>query len=139
MKSIHRAIASLALIAGLLSAPAAALADTANIAGVWRNPKDSVRLEIKDCGPSTCGYVVYASPGAQADARKGGNKNMVGMQLLRDFVQQKDGNWRGKVYVPSLNMTFAGTAEFINAGALRARGCVIGNLLCKSQVWTRIS
>lgn len=119
--------------------PASALADAPPIQGVWRNPKNTVHLEIKPCGPSTCGYVVWASPQAEADARKGGAQKMLGMQLLKDFVQQKDGNWRGKVFVPSLNMTFSGTAEFVDASALRARGCVIGNFLCKSQVWRRVA
>jgi uncharacterized protein (DUF2147 family) len=106
--------------------------------GVWRNPKDSVHVEIRPCGTGACGVVVWANAKAQADARKGGTANLIGLQIFRDLVRDKAGVWRGKVFVPDLNMTFTGSAESIDAGALRARGCLIGNIACKSQIWRRV-
>jgi uncharacterized protein (DUF2147 family) len=132
----------LALAAALAMSPALATAQTdisaVGVFGVWRNPHDSVHLEIKTCGASTCGYVVWANAHAQEDARKGGTPNLVGAQLLRDFTPQKNGAWRGKVFVPDLNMTFSGTAEVLDANRLKAKGCVLINVLCKSQIWTRV-
>jgi len=106
--------------------------------GVWRNPKDTVHVAIRACGGGECGHVVWASEDAIADARKGGTANLIGLQLFRDFVRQDDGAWRGKVFVPDLNITLTGTAEPIDANTLRARGCVLAHILCKSQIWTRI-
>lgn len=125
---------------GLASSPAVAASapDNATTYGVWRNPKNSVHLEIKDCGATACGVVVWASAHAKADARKGGSANLVGLQLLRDFAPDKNGAWRGRVFVPDLNMTFAGTAEVLDAKTLKAKGCVLGGILCKSQIWTRV-
>ena len=133
MRKIISLFAVLAALFGMASTSAQA-ADM----GVWRNPHDSVRVEIKSCGTSTCGTVVYASAKAQADARKSGYSTLIGQQLLRDFEPVGNGNMRGRVFVPTLKVTLAGTAEFIDARTMRAKGCVLGNLLCKSQIWTRV-
>lgn len=137
----HLAIAALAAATGLFAAPPAAVAGTtsyASVEGVWRNPKNTVHVEIRPCGASSCGYVVWASPKAQADARKGGAQNLVGMLLLRNFHQVKDRVWRGKVFVPDLNMTLSGSAELMDPTTLKAKGCLIAAIACKSQKWTRI-
>ncbi|MBC7667462.1 MAG: DUF2147 domain-containing protein [Gemmatimonadaceae bacterium] len=133
MRNFIAFFAVLAAMFGIATAPAQA-ADM----GVWRNPHDSVRVEIRSCGASTCGYVVYASPKAQADARKSGYNTLIGQQLLRDFEPAGHGNMRGKVFVPTLKVTLNGTAEFLDAHTMKAKGCVLGNVLCKSQIWTRI-
>jgi uncharacterized protein (DUF2147 family) len=123
-----------AAVAALVAVSSAQAADL----GVWTGPKDNVRVAIKSCGASTCGTVVYASPKAEADARKSGLTTLVGQQLLRDFEPTGNGNMRGKVYVPTLKVTLNGTAEFVDARTMKAKGCVLGGLLCKSQVWHRI-
>jgi len=125
--------------AAALAAPTASQAQSAGaIYGVWRNPKNSVHVDVRPCGPSACGYVVWANADAQADARKGGTANLIGLQLFRNFNPQANGRWRGKVFVPDLNATFSGTAELVDQDRLRARGCLIANIACKSQVWVRV-
>ena len=133
MRKIISLFAVLAALFGMASTSAQA-ADM----GVWRNPHDSVRVEIKSCGSSTCGTVVYASPKAEADARKSGLTTLVGQQLLRDFEPTGHGSMRGKVFVPTLKVTLQGTAEFVDARTMKAKGCVLGGLICKAQVWHRI-
>lgn len=136
-------MASIVAAMSAMSAAGAALAADAgprpsDIFGVWRNPKGSVHIEIKPCGAGTCGYVVWANAEAQADVKKGSNQGLVGMQLLRDFSASGDNEWRGKVFVPDLNMTFSGQVRLLDRAALRAKGCLLPNFLCKSQVWTRV-
>jgi len=106
--------------------------------GVWRNPKDSVHIALKPCNGQICGYVIWASPKAEAAAQKGGTPKLVGAQLLRGFVVDDAGVGRGKVFVPDLNATFGGSAQLIDARTLRARGCLFANVICKTQIWTRI-
>lgn len=133
------AVLALAIAAagpGLATAQAPA---TDGIYGVWRNPKDSVHVEIKPCGPEVCGYVVWANDEARTDARKGSGGELLGRQLLRDFTPGDKGEWRGKVFAPDVNMTFSGRVLVLDAGKLRAKGCVLGNFLCKTQVWTRVA
>lgn len=131
-------VAALGMAAAVVPAYAADGGDIARSYGVWRNPRNSVHLEIKDCGASTCGVVVWASAKAEADARKSGTDTLIGKQLLRDFEAQRDGSLRGRVWVPTLKVTLVGTADIVDTRTMRAKGCVIGNLLCKSQMWTRI-
>ncbi|WP_309087961.1 DUF2147 domain-containing protein [Phenylobacterium sp.] len=121
-----------------LAAPVAQAQPGSSIYGVWRNPKNSVHVDVRPCGTSACGYVVWADAEAQADARKGGTANLIGLQLFRNFNPQPNGRWRGKVFVPDLNATFSGTAELLAEDRLRARGCLIANIACKSQVWVRV-
>lgn len=122
--------------AAMAQSPAAQGPD---IFGVWRNPKDSVHVEIKPCGGEVCGYVIWANDEARTDARKGSGGELVGRQLLSDFSRADKGEWRGKVFAPDVNMTFSGRVLVLDAGKLKARGCVLGNFLCKTQVWTRVA
>lgn len=131
MRKFTAVFAALAALFSLSSVQAADL-------GVWTGPKDNVRVAIRDCGSSTCGTVVYASPKAEADARKSGLRTLIGQQLLRDFEPDGKGNMHGRVFVPTLKVTLSGTAEFIDARTMRAKGCVLGGMICKSQVWKRI-
>ena len=125
--------------AGLASADTAAPAITRPSAlGVWKNPKNTVHMEIRPCGEAACGYVIWATPGADAASRRGSSKPIVGQQILRDFVWDKRGYFRGKVYAPDVNLTVSGAAEQIGADTLKARGCLLGKLVCKTQVWTRV-
>lgn len=138
MRLVKSAIVLLAA-ASALSVALPASADDTFTYGVWRNPKNSVHVEIKPCGGGrACGIVVWADDEAKADAKKGGTPNLVGLQLLRDFQLQKNGSWKGKVFVPDLNMNFNGTADFPDATTMKAKGCLIGGFLCKSQTWRRV-
>ncbi len=131
-------IVGLAAAAGLVATSASAGPHDAERFGVWRNPKDSVRIEIRPCGKNTCGYIISASAKTKANARKHGIDNVIGLQILRDFVPARNDTWRGKVFAPDVNMTFSGTAEFVSYDTLKAKGCVIGQFLCKSQTFTRV-
>lgn len=130
----------LAIVLGAATPVLAADATTrsSDLFGVWRNPKGSVHIEIKSCGSETCGYVVWANAEAQADVKKGSNQGLVGMQLLRDFSASGANEWKGKVFVPDLNMTFSGQVRLLDRSSLRAKGCLLPNFLCKAQVWTRV-
>lgn len=130
-------LGALVAAAGLAASTTASAQGDPSIHGVWRNPKNSVHVEIKPCAAGACGYVVWATDKAKADAREGGTANLVGLQLLRNFSQDKRGVWRGKVFVPDLNTTFTGVAELSSPTTLKAKGCFV--VLCKSQTWTRIS
>ena len=132
----------LVLAAAQSLSAAAARADVAGGAtlfGVWRNPKDTVHVEIRPCGQSACGYAVWASAGAQDAARKGSGKDLIGMQLFRNFEAAKQGEWRGEVYLPDHNLNIAGSARLTGPNTLQARGCLVRGLICKSQAWVRVN
>ncbi len=126
----------------LLAAMAIVLAGPANAAdrsfGLWKNPSGSVHVRAQPCGQRMCGVVVWANEKAQADARRGGTVRLVGSQLFKDFVQEKPGVWRGRVFVPDLGQTFSGTVTVIDDKTLKGQGCLLGRIGCKSQTWTRL-
>lgn len=139
MRGLRNILILAATAAGLFCASAASADAGDERFGYWRNPKDNVRIEIRPCGPKTCGYIIAASAKTQANAAKHGIDNVVGLQILRDFTPAKGGAWKGKVFAPDLGMTFSGTAAFPDASTLDAKGCVIGNFLCKAQTWKRVN
>jgi uncharacterized protein (DUF2147 family) len=128
-------IAAAVAALGLVQAPA--FAQASDVYGVWRNPKNSVHVEVKPCGQNACGYVVWASPKALRDAQEAGSNQLVGLQIFREMTPTQSGDWKGKVFVPDLNRTFSGRAEPIDATRLRAKGCLVAGVVCKSQIWTR--
>ena len=130
--------ATAGIVLALASGAAPALAAVPESYGIWRNPKDSVHVQVKPCGQGACGVVVWANEKAKADSLKGGTRELIGLTLFRNFVQGKDGLWRGRVFVPDLKGEFSGAAEVLDPKSIRAKGCAAGGLVCKSQVWKRI-
>ncbi len=124
------------VLLAILSADATA--QTAGEVGVFRNPQNSVHVRIHTCGKSRCATVVWANAKAKADSARGGTKNLIGTELFRDFREVSPKVWKGKVFVPDINGVFSGTATIKDQNTIVARGCLIGNIACKSQAWTRV-
>lgn len=131
MALICVAVSSAFSSAAAVSAPAAQ-------ENVWRNPSNSVHVWIHPCGNSRCGTVVWANAKAKADSARGGTPNLVGTELFRDFREVSPKIWKGKVFVPDLNKVFTGTGTIKDQNTVVARGCLIGNIGCKSQTWKRV-
>jgi len=134
----------LIVLAGMVGALGnAALAEVASsdpsaLFGVWRNPSGAVDVEVTPCGEAACGRVVRADAAAQAAARRSGTPQMVGLEIFRDLKLSKDGAWRGKVFAPDVGRTFSGSARVLEGDRMRAKGCALAGLICKSQLWTRL-
>ena len=107
--------------------------------GVWRNPKNTVHVQLQPCGGTMCGTVVWASARAQEKARKAGTPNLIGRQLLQEFHGEGPGTWGGRVFVPDMGRTVSGRLKKAGPNSVVASGCLLGRLLCKAQTWTRIS
>ncbi len=127
---------AVALTLALVAGPAWGRAPTFD--GVWRNPRDTVHLELRPCGAFICGHVIWATDAAKKAASRYSKNELVGQQLFRDFTLRDDGTARGKVFVPDLGLTFKGAAQHVNSDTIKVKGCVIGNMICKSQIWTRL-
>ncbi len=116
----------------------AATAQGPGVEGVWSNPKGSVQVKTGACGDKLCGVVVYASQKAQADAKKAGAEPLIGTTLLRGYRANGAAQWAGQVYVPDRKASYYSTIQLVDAQTLKVSGCILGGLICKSQIWHRV-
>lgn len=134
-----RVPAFLALTFAVLAAqPAAAAPGGPSAEGLWMNPYRSVAVRAGPCGDRLCGWVVWASADAQADARDSGVDRLIGTELLQDYRRANLRAWHGTVYIPDMGRRFYSEIDQLSAGQLKVKGCILGGLVCKSQMWTRI-
>ena len=113
-------------------------APAVGVEGVWSNPKGSVQVKTGACGDKLCGVVVYASPKAQADAKKAGAQPLIGTTLLRGYRANGTAQWAGQVYIPDRQASYYSTITMVDAQTLKVSGCILGGLICKSQLWHRV-
>jgi uncharacterized protein (DUF2147 family) len=131
MKRLFRAFTLLFLAA----VPASALA---SVEGRWTNPKRSVVIEVGRCGPAWCGTVVWATPKAKANARKGGTANLIGTRILSGARPVAPNVYKGRGFVPKRNIYAPATIRQTGPNAMVVEGCALAGLLCKEQRWTRV-
>lgn len=125
------------VVSALYAAVALAAGNNADlIEGLWLHPEHSVIIQLEPCGQALCGTVTWANENAKKAARRGIDP-LVGARLLTDLRPRSNGQWRGKLFVPDLNVRVNGKITPINPNKLRVSGCLIGGMICGSQVWTR--
>lgn len=105
--------------------------------GVWRNTNNTVHIKAAPCGTNMCATVVWADDKTKAAVSARG-RDIIGMQLLRDFRESGPSEWKGSVYVPDRGMTVSGTITLLDRNTLRAVGCFLG-FVCQTRHWQRIS
>ena len=128
-----------ALILTLAAASASTAPPTqaSGMIGSWLNPAHSLKVRTGPCGSRLCGWIIRASPQAMSDARAAGVANLVGTEVLQNFQPSGYGAWRGTAYVPDVGGSFSSRIRLLNPNSLEIRGCLIGSVLCRSQVWHR--
>lgn len=126
-----------AALAGLLAVPATAQNQTPT--GVWQSPGGNTRMRIAPCGKQLCGKVVWASPRAKQDAARAGHPNLIGMSLFEDFYRTGPNQFQGRVFVPDINRRFSGRLTMTSPTQIEVRGCLRGNVGCRTDRWSRYS
>ena len=106
--------------------------------GTWTNPKGSLTVRTRWCGKQLCGRVVAATPRQQEKARAAGVPRLVGTELLRGF-RRSGGGWSGSLFVPDQGQAVDSKLRVAGPNSLEISGCLIGGILCKTQLWTRVS
>ena len=109
-----------------------------SILGLWRNPKGTIDVRIDSCRDRLCGVIERASPKAVEDAHEAGVDNLIGTALLENYRASGKGRWTGTVYVPDMGNRFSSHMTMVGTNQLKISGCILGGLICKSQVWTRV-
>lgn len=91
-----------------------------------------------NCGNNLCGWVVWATPEAIQEAKDGGVQQLIGTELLRNYHSTGPGTWQGRVFVPDMGKTYYSTITLLDPNSLKISGCILGGLICKSQIWRRV-
>lgn len=129
-------VPALGLLA-LLCAPSFAADPT----GVWLRASGSSKIRIDSCGKALCGTVVweksprkdiYNPDPARRDDPITGRRILLGMAPTGTADQ-----WKGEVYNAEDGKTYTGFVTIQADGQLKLQGCVLGGLICKSDVWSR--
>lgn len=138
-KSLLACLMALLLDPAPVAAGEAPLGNDADVViGRWINPRGSVVVETQICGAYLCGRVSWASAEALKDASDAGIRSLIGIELLQNYSRANSGIWRGHVYVPDMGRTFQSTIAVQDERNLRISGCILGGLICKSQIWRRV-
>lgn len=127
MKTVAHAAAALIALAS------AAAADP--LEGMWRTAADDNGntgvIQVAPCGAALCGTLVQAFDGTGAEI----STASVGRQIISETVAQGDGEYRGKVYSPDRDATYASRLQ-LSGDTLAVAGCVLG--FCRDGgTWTR--
>ena len=107
-----------------------------SLEGHWLHPEKSVIIRLSPCGSNLCGTVTWANASAQKAAHRGIDK-LVGAELLTGFKPNRNGQWKGNIFIPDLNMHVGGKIQTLDARRLNVSGCILGGMICRSQTWTR--
>ncbi len=109
-----------------------------SVFGTWTNPEGSIRVQADHCGDMLCGWVISASAAEQRDAKLAGTPQLVGKNLLENYKQISADTWRGRVFVPYRGSFYYSKIQQIGANEIKISGCIMGGLICQSEVWHRV-
>lgn len=139
------AVASLAWLLVLSVGPAL----SKEIAGVWLDDTGKGAIEIKACGQSMCGYIVWLKDANGRDGRplrdrlnpKASRRNQAicGLQVIGRLKQQQDGSWdKGWIYDPKQGKSFDVEIRRVSANGLQVKGYLGMKFLSETFVWRRV-
>jgi uncharacterized protein (DUF2147 family) len=140
LRPVHPAVRLAAFI--LACAPALAHAQAGpQPLGTWLTPGKDSQIRISRCGAALCGTVAKVMAGEAKDihnpdpALRG--RSLVGAALTRDMHPAGEG-WEGSLYNFRDGRTYSGKLAMKGPNVLELSGCVLGGLICKKQMWTRV-
>lgn len=130
MLSFKKFIATLVLVSATASVQAT------DLKGIWITEKSetgsSMAVEIFDCDGKLCGKAV--------DVFDAPNRDSVGLEIIKGMKKRSDTTYkRGKIYGPDTKKWYKSKMVLQSDETLKVSGCVLGGVICRSQIWTRQS
>jgi uncharacterized protein (DUF2147 family) len=117
--------------------------------GKWYTADHDSQVRIVNCHGALCGSVVWLQhPVDPATGRPKTDKNnpdpkrrsrpLIGVEIVLGMRPSGTPNqWSGNVYNSQDGRTYSGSFTLEGPNTAELKGCVLGGLFCKSQVWTR--
>ena len=120
-----------------------------DISGVWLDESGKGAIEVRACGSSMCGYIVWLK---NANGHNGKplidrlnpeasrrNNPICGLQVIGQLKPQQDGSWdKGWIYDPKTGEAFDVEVRRISQNGLQVRGYLGLKFLSETYVWRRI-
>ncbi len=121
-----------------------AMANPADVYGLWLTESKTGHVDIQDCGDGTpCGTLVWIDapdPDAELDEFNPDpalrSRTMVGIKLVWGFKPSAKGWKKGNIYDPQDGKTYRSHMMLTDSGDLQVKGCI--GPLCKAQIWTKV-
>jgi uncharacterized protein (DUF2147 family) len=158
--SFSRSAAALVFAAAVQLAGAApvAAAQTPTIEGVWLTAAKS-EMTVVPCPEGYCGSItkivvppdLYKQNKAAIDAMGATSFNdemnkdpnlrsrpILGLQILTLHAGDKPKIYDGQIYNPQDGNTYSGYVEVLGPNKIRLNGCILYNIICKVEDWTRV-
>jgi len=124
----------------LLAGTSGALAQEAPT-GTWLSEGGEIRVRIAKCASAYCGTIVWAKEEGKDENNPDPNlrsRSIVGVHLLTGLQPDGEGGWAGSLYNPENGKTYTSKVRLKTANALELSGCVLGGLICGTQMWSRV-
>jgi len=105
-----------------------------DIKGIWITEKSdtgsSMAVEIIECGDKLCGKAV--------DVFDAPDRDSVGLEIIKGMRKKSDTAYtRGKIYAPDTEKWYKSKMSLQGKDQLKVSGCVLGGIICRSQIWNR--
>ncbi|OED35639.1 hypothetical protein AB833_29590 [Chromatiales bacterium (ex Bugula neritina AB1)] len=118
------------VLALLLSATASG----AGLTGHWNTEKSDagswLTVDIQPCGKKLCGTIV--------ELHQVKDKSLLGVQMIKGMKKKSGTAYsKGKIYAADTKKWYRSKMNLKADGNLKVSGCILGGIVCRSQVWTR--
>lgn len=111
------------------------------IDGRWRVSDGTSIIVISPCGGTRCATVAWTNKGDR-DALNADpalrNRPIVGLRVIWDLKEGAGNVWAGTGYNPNDGNTYATKVTVKSQSEIEISGCILGGLLCDSDIFTRV-
>lgn len=137
-----RGTISTLLLAGL-GVPALAQSVSGPLQGFWMSEGKTMIIQVASCGDRLCGTILRnlgadIAPG-QAPASGKNGKTIVGWQILRDFVDAGNGDWKGQMHNAMDGRSYDCLMHLESSDRLWVRAYIGLPILGKDHHWQRLT
>jgi uncharacterized protein (DUF2147 family) len=123
-------------------------ANAADPSGIWHTQGQLAQVQIKKCAADLCGTIIAlkdpidpATGKPQTDSENEDaakrDRPVIGIQVVIGMKPAGANKWSGQIYSPEEGKTVNGNLVLKDANTLSVEGCLLGGLLCRSEIWTR--
>jgi len=106
-----------------------ALAEASDITGLWARGDGKARVQVEKCGDDFCATNVWVKPGTP--------RERVGDKLVMDVQPISANRLEGKAKDVRRDLTY-NMEITVNGDAMQTKGCLLGQIICKSANWTSL-